>query len=235
MNSISKRLHTIAEFIKDGTRVADIGSDHAYLPTFLVQSGKTNFVIAGEANEGPYQSALKQIKAVGIQDHVDVRKGNGLEVLRQGEVDTIVIAGMGGGLIVQILTEGIEKLKGVQQLVLQPNVGEELVRKFAIEYEWQLSAEMIIEEDERIYEILVFQRGDALQPYRNQHQPLELLLKLGPYLINKKEAAFIKKWKRELTQYETIMEQLLSANQSNAMEKREQLFSEYKQIKEILH
>lgn len=228
-------MHTIAELIHDDAQVADIGSDHAYLPTYLVQSGKTNFVIAGEVNEGPYRSALKQISEAGLQSKVDVRKGNGLSVLIQGEVDTIVIAGMGGALISQILTEGIDKMIGVKQLVLQPNVAEDMVRKFAVENGWELKEEVIIEEYERIYEILSFIRGDAMKPYRNQQLPIELLLKLGPYLVNKKESAFIKKWTRELVQYEVVMDQLLQANQQNALKRREELLSEYEQIKEILY
>ncbi len=231
---ISNRLYKISEFINKGARVADIGSDHAYLPTFLVQSGKTNFVIAGEVNDGPFQSALKQINEAGLSDYVDVRKGNGLAVLQHGEVDTIVIAGMGGSLIAQILTEGIDKLEEVQQLILQPNVGSELVRKFALEHGWELRAEIIIEEDDRIYEILSFVRGDAFRPYRDQEISIALLFKMGPFLIRQKDKVFLKKWTHELSQYELIIEELLRSSHSNALQKREELLREYMQIKEII-
>lgn len=236
MISISKRLNTIAHMIKQGYKVADIGSDHAFLPTYLVLSGISTYVVAGEVNEGPYQSALRQVQARNMEKQIHVRKGNGLAVLNSNaEVDTIVIAGMGGGLIVQILTEGIDKLKGVKQLILQPNVGAELVRKFAIDHGWELMTETILEEDEHIYEILSFERGDAYKPYRNQAYSLDLLIKLGPFLIQQKEASFFKKWERELDQYARIMEQLKESDQDTAMIKRAQIEIKYKQIKEIIN
>lgn len=235
MSVISKRLHTIADFIPNGAKVADIGSDHAYLPTYLVQSGKSHVVIAGEVNEGPYQSALKQIRETGLQEFVTVRKGNGLEVLQLGEVDTIVIAGMGGSLIVQILTDGLEKLSEVKKLVLQPNVGEELVRKFAIENGWELIDEAIIEEDQRIYEILSFKRGDALKPYRDQNIALEALLKFGPFLLQKQGDILNKKWQRELQKIEIVMKQLQQSQHPTSIDKQEQIKREYNMIKEMLH
>lgn len=234
MIQLSKRLQTIADFVPYGAKVADIGSDHAYLPTYLVQSGKCTYVVAGEVNDGPYESAKRHIKQLKLEEQVMVRKGNGLEVIQPGEVNTIVIAGMGGSLIAQILDQGLHKLEGVNRLILQPNVGEQFVRMFAIGNGWELIEEVILEEDGVLYEILVFHRGDALRPYRESSVPLPLLTKLGPFLVKENSPLFRKKWERELGKMVAILKQLEHSIQPEVKEKREILQEQYHLIKELL-
>lgn len=234
MIQLSLRLHTIAQLIPNGAKVADIGSDHAYLPAYLVQSGKSRYVIAGEVNDGPYESAKRNIKQLKLEEYVYVRKGNGLEVIQPNEVDTIVIAGMGGSLITQILLQGLTKLEGVSRLILQPNVGENFVRMFAISHGWELTKEVILEEDGVIYEILDFTRGDSLRPYRDSSLPFPFLVKLGPFLMQENSPLFRKKWQRELSKMEVILQQLQKSTNPEAVEKRMIMQEEYEQIKELL-
>ncbi len=104
IEKLSKRLETVVSYIKPNMKIADIGSDHAYLPCFAVKNGIASYAIAGEVVEGPYQSALNQVEAAQLTEKISVRKGNGLEVLRnEDQIDCIVIAGMGGSLITEIL------------------------------------------------------------------------------------------------------------------------------------
>ncbi|WP_077618832.1 tRNA (adenine(22)-N(1))-methyltransferase [Bacillus sinesaloumensis] len=207
---LSKRLETVASYIPKGAILADIGSDHAYLPCYAFLNGIITRGVAGEVAEGPLQSAKKQIKKNNLDLKIEARKGDGLEVIQPNEVTCITIAGMGGSLIRSILDNGKDKLQGVERLVLQPNIGASTIREWLIENGWELIAEEILEEDKKIYEVLVAENGDPLNPYENKEQ--EILL--GPFLVKEKNAVFKKKWSHELKHWENIMSQLEIAEES---------------------
>src|SRR5699024_3765634 len=118
---ISDRLSAVARLIPPGRIVADIGSDHAQLLVHLAEHQVLDRGIAGEVNRGPYENAADRVRESGWSDRIDVRLGDGLKVLRPGEADVVVLAGMGGSLIASILSRGKEKLDATTQLVLQPN------------------------------------------------------------------------------------------------------------------
>lgn len=223
---ISQRLQTIAGYCPTSSRVADIGSDHALLSTYLLVHHIASHVILGELNEGPYQVACKQINGLQTRDRASVRKGDGLAVLSPGEVDVICIAGMGGQLIASILEAGKAKLVGVKRLVLQPNVGEEVVRRWLYEHGWQLIDETILEEDGIIYEILVAENGDPQKPYHQQDRSQEELMRLGPILWEKKLPALAKKWERERSKWQHIKEQIQRSAREEAKERLDQIETE---------
>ncbi|MED4585716.1 tRNA (adenine(22)-N(1))-methyltransferase TrmK [Brevibacillus choshinensis] len=232
--TISKRLETIASYCPEGARVADIGSDHALLASYLLLKGIASHVIAGELNEGPYQAALKQIHTLQIRDRASVRKGDGLAVLQPGEVDVVCIAGMGGQLIASILEAGIDKLNGVKRLVLQPNVGEEAVRRWFFDHGWRLIAETILEEDSIIYEILVAERGDVALPYENKERTKEELLRVGPFLWEQKQPALVQKWLHEREKWEKVLAQLSRSDKPEAAERIKQIKAEVEWIDGVI-
>lgn len=232
--TISKRLETIARYCPKGARVADIGSDHALLASYLLVEDIASFVIAGELNEGPYQAALKQIHTLQIRDRASVRKGDGLAVINPGEVEVVCIAGMGGQLIASILENGNEKLTGVKRLILQPNVGEELVRHWFLENEWQLVSETILEEDGILYEILVAERGDANAPYAQTDRTLEELVRIGPFLWQEKPPQLHTKWQHEREKWTKVRTQLERSDKPEAKERLKQIESEIEWIDGVL-
>lgn len=232
--SISKRLQTIARYCPEGARVADIGSDHALLASYLLVKGIASFVIAGELNEGPFQAAKKQIHTLQVKDRASVRKGNGLAVLQPGEADVICIAGMGGQLIVSILEAGKDKLEGVQRLILQPNVGEEAVRLWMIENGWQLIAESILQEDGVIYEILVAERGNPTLPYEGKDRTQQELLRIGPFLWVEKSEVLQAKWLHEHEKWQKIIVQLKRSDKPEAAERIKEIEAEVKWIDEVI-
>ncbi|HAT55745.1 MAG TPA: tRNA (adenine(22)-N(1))-methyltransferase TrmK, partial [Lactobacillus sp.] len=120
---LSKRLAAVASYVPKSARIADIGSDHAYLPVYLAKRNQIAFAVAGEVVDGPFENAVSEIAAQRLTDKIDARLGDGITVLRpEDRIDTIVIAGMGGTLISDILERGWQHLSGQERLVLQPNV-----------------------------------------------------------------------------------------------------------------
>lgn len=249
MIKLSERLQMVANFVSPGSRIADIGSDHAMLPIFLVQNEKCTSAIAGELNFGPYEAARKGIAAAGLSKAIEARRGDGLAVLQAGEADVITICGMGGSLMCDILEEGRKagKLDGVRELVLQPNVGESLVRTWLLQNGWYLNGETILEEDRKIYEILHAVRDDKSADknealYDGSFLALDkdkdwlrmMLIEMGPYLLRNPSEVLIKKWKQELGKLERIRNQMSQSELPDAEQKRKQFLAGMKAIEEVL-
>ena len=253
ITKLSDRLLTIAGLVQDGARVADIGSDHALLPVYLVSKGQCPSAIAGELNQGPYEAARRQVREAGLTQKIDVRKGNGLAVVTPGETDSVTIAGMGGHLIATILEEGriAGKLEQVSELVLQPNVGEDAVRHWLTKHDWALTDEQILEEDGKIYEVLRATRAEdaALhngELYKSSNLPVgthsnisdaeavELLYRLGPHLLAAPNEVFYLKWNSELRKMDRICTQMEQSEAEEAAVRAKQFRLEMAQIEEVL-
>ncbi|MDQ6421101.1 class I SAM-dependent methyltransferase [Paenibacillus sp. LHD-117] len=249
MIKLSRRLQRIADYVTEGARVADIGSDHALLPVYLLQIGKCPSAIAGELNAGPLQAAKKQAADAGLKSRISARQGNGLAVLEPGEADTVTIAGMGGSLMSAILEEGHAsgKLVGVKELVLQPNVGEDEVREWLLEKGWFLAAESILEEDGKIYEVLhavndpnaasqnqSIYNGDFLGLAYEKELLHRVLLRMGPYLLRESSPVLTLKWKSEIKKLERIIAQMSGSELAESAAKAEQFRKEIGIIEEVL-
>lgn len=151
---ISKRLRTVASMVSEGCRVADIGTDHAYVPILLVTEGRTEKALAMDIGKGPLERAEAHIREQGLQDKIETRLSNGLAAYRQGEADSIVIAGMGGALMERILSDGADKYTGVKELILSPQSELFLVRRWLGENGWQIMKEIMLEEDGKYYAVM---------------------------------------------------------------------------------
>ncbi len=151
---IDSRMQAVMNFVSFGSRVADIGADHGYLSIELAKSGRAAKIIATEKNIYPCEAALKNISAAGFGEAIDVRLGDGLQVLTAGEVDTICIAGMGGALIRKILDDAPEVVQSARQLILQPMNGVKKIRAWLAENDWTIDDEDLAESAGIIYEII---------------------------------------------------------------------------------
>lgn len=229
---LSKRLEAVASFIPKGSVLADIGSDHAYLPCYAYLQGMIEKGVAGEVVEGPFQSAVQQVRKTELDHAIEVRKGDGLEVISPNEVTCITIAGMGGTLIQSILEKGKDKLAGVQTLILQPNIGAKKIRKWLLDNGWELVAEQILLDDGRIYEILVANRGESEKPYLHNK---DASLLVGPFLVKEKNDVFIQKWTHELAHWKKIVAQLEVAAKTEANEtKMKELREKIRLVEEVI-
>jgi len=214
---LSKRLETVASFVPTGAIIADIGSDHAYLPCYLINKKIAKKAIAGEVVKGPFETAVKQVRDEGLIHKISVRLADGLDAIDESDkVDTITIAGMGGPLIVSILEKNPSALTHVTRLILQPNIHSKVIREWAIRNNWALLDEVILEEDDKIYEVLVLQRGEM------KLSEQELLL--GKHLIVEKCDVFIKKWQREVENLKRVLASMEEAEPTaEIVTKREEL------------
>lgn len=214
---LSKRLQAVASFVTQNAIVADIGSDHAYLPTYLVQKGTVKKAIAGEVVEGPFESALKNVKRHGLTNSITVRLASGLAAIEESDgVDTVTIAGMGGTLIASILEEGEARLANVQRIIAQPNIHAQAVREWAMVNGWLIINEQILKEDGKIYEIVVLEKGQSMYD--------ELSLLVGPVLLEEKNDVFYEKWTSEMTQWTEVLRSIEHATETPLiLEKKKQL------------
>ncbi|MGQ7461443.1 tRNA (adenine(22)-N(1))-methyltransferase [Streptococcus suis] len=221
---LSRRLEVVASYVPQGARLVDVGSDHAYLPLFLVEQGRIDFAVAGEVVQGPYQSALQNVEQAGQTDTISVRLANGLAAVELADQVTVVtVAGMGGRLIAEILEAGKGKLNSVERLVLQPNNREDDVRRWLLAHDFQLVAEEILEENDKIYEILVAEKGNVALTADQ--------LRFGPYLLQEQSAIFQKKWLKELDKLTYALEQVPLERQAD----RSAISQKIQQIQEVLH
>ncbi|MFC7684653.1 tRNA (adenine(22)-N(1))-methyltransferase [Ureibacillus sp. GCM10028918] len=227
--NLSKRLEAVASFVPTGAVVADIGSDHAYLPCYLVHNGIVTKAIAGEVVKGPFESALRQVKLEGLQNNITVRLADGLKAVEKRDgVDTITIAGMGGPLIVSILEKSPEVLNGVTRLILQPNIHAKVIREWAIGNHWAILDEVILKEDDKIYEILVLQRGEM--------ELTEQEILLGKQLMANKTDVFVEKWSKEINNWKRILNSIKQADHTtDIVKKREEVIHLIKLVEEALN
>ncbi|MFD2046087.1 tRNA (adenine(22)-N(1))-methyltransferase [Ornithinibacillus salinisoli] len=224
---LSKRLQIVASYLPQGANFADIGSDHAYLPCYVCANDVTARAIAGEVNEGPYQSAKDTVTYYQMNGSIDVRLGDGLNVVRPAEVDQVVIAGMGGALIKSILEQGKDKLQEVKRIIAQPNVDEKNVRSWLINNGYVITHEGITEENGHTYEIIVADKSE------NQMSLTDQEILFGPFLLKNRPSVFYDKWKLELEKRLRVIEQLQQAK-VKPTDKIKQFESELNMIEEVL-
>ena len=159
MLSLSPRLSAVCDLVPTCRCVADIGTDHAYVPIFLTETGRIQSAVASDIHEGPAKRAEADVAQSGLRDKISVRIGAGLTPLAPGEADGAVIAGMGGLMIIQILKDGKNIAETMDFLVLQPQNHQRELRKWLAENGFRIDAEQLAKEDRMLYQILRVRRG----------------------------------------------------------------------------
>lgn len=215
--NLSNRLKTVASLIPKGSVLADIGTDHAYLPIYALQNGIICRAICGDVREGPLLAARKNVREANLEDEIVIRKGDGLAVIEpDDQVDCITICGMGGSLITSILEQGKDQLTSVKALILQPNNAAEQVRHWLINHNWKLAQEIILEEEGHIYEILLARPDSGVR--RSTYSEKALLF--GPFLLKEKSVPFQKKWAREKREWIRILDELQKAEETPEIQRK---------------
>ena len=155
---LSKRIYALADAVNQGDNVADIGTDHGYVPMLLMRDGKSPRVIMSDISEGSLAKAKETFELAHLSDKVDpadFRTGDGLDTIGKGEVDEIIIGGLGGHTIVQILNADMDKSKSFKRLILQPRKHSGTLRHYLYTHGWNIESEMLAEEGKFACEIIM--------------------------------------------------------------------------------
>jgi tRNA (adenine22-N1)-methyltransferase len=171
---LNPRLLKIAELISPCQSLADIGTDHGYIPIYSILNGTARSAIASDINKGPVARAQKNVRAFGLSDRISLRVGPGLTTVKAGEAETIVIAGMGGILISDILEESKETVNAARQLILQPMTAAKELREYLCKNSFTIEKEFLTAEDEKIYNIICVSPGG-----RTKYTTKDMLLGSG--------------------------------------------------------
>lgn len=222
---LSTRLAAIASFVPRGSHVIDVGTDHAYIPIYLVEEGLAVSCLATDINKGPLEKAKKNLVAHGIH-HVELMQTNGVEGINPDQGDVLMISGMGGYLIVDILKRGQALLKNIKRLILQPQQDIVEVRKYLHTIGFCIVDETFVKDEEKYYTVIVAEPGK--EQYVNEYEYL-----YGKCLIEKKLPVF-KEWiEMKLAKQEGIYKALQNQDSASANARRVELEKEIQTLREV--
>ncbi|MDO4942527.1 MAG: class I SAM-dependent methyltransferase [Lachnospiraceae bacterium] len=219
---LSKRLQMIAQMVSEGNRLVDIGTDHGYIPIYLLQKGKIPTAIAMDIGEGPLKRAEDHIKAYCFESKAVCRLSNGFEKYRSGEADTAVIAGMGGDLMTKILNDGIEKLP--DELILQPQSEWFKVRGFLMEHCYEIIQEEMLIEDGKYYVAIKAKKGV-------RYKLTELELIYGPLLLKQNHPVLKEYLQNGYHTMKGIFKHLMDVDTESANRRKAEIEKQIEQIK----
>lgn len=151
---LTKRLNEIAGMVNNNSIVADIGTDHGYIPKFLIDKEIAKMVIATDISKGSLDKTIGYIEEENLSDYINARLGDGLDPIKPFEVDTIIIAGMGGLLIAEILETNKKKLDSYIEYILQPMVGADELRKYLTNNGFRIIDDKVVREGDKFYEVI---------------------------------------------------------------------------------
>ena len=224
---LTNRLCCIASKVPNGAKVADIGTDHAYVPVFLVQNNISSKVIASDINIGPLKRAQKHIKDSGVENFIETRLGPGLQILKSNEADTIIIAGMGGMLIRDILSEAEGVLNSVRTLILQPMIAQEVLREWLYNNNFKIVDEALSREEDKIYTVIVAEHGFEVVD--------EIYYDIGKKLIEKKDSLLTEYLEKKINEINKVLRYLGGQQTKNTIQREKECQDKLNKYTEILN
>lgn len=222
---LTPRLEAIAKMIPEGAVIADVGTDHGYLPLALLKQKQIPSAIAADINEKPLASARRNAGKEFI-DQMQFRLGNGIEPIGRAEVDLVVIAGMGGELISEILSADWEKTRSISTYILQPMVKVPVLREFLLQNQFRILDESLVREGNKFYQIIKVTHGE--EPH-----VLPIYREIGPVILKKGGRVLKEYLDFRIERIEIIQKQLRACldaktNEIASWEMKKQAFLEVK-------
>ena len=226
---LSKRLYAVASLVTEGASVADIGTDHGYVPIYLMKNKIASKVIALDINKGPLERARMHVIGHGLKGQIETRLSDGLKNVKPGEVDTMIAAGMGGGLVIKILNDSREVVDQLTYCILQPQSEIAKVRKYLAKNQLKIVDEDMVEEDGKFYPMMKVVHGEP-----EEYEEYEYIY--GKKLLEKKHIVLEKYLLREQCSKQSILEQLRVRleNSESARQRAVEMIDELELINQAL-
>ena len=226
---LSKRLMKIASYVNYCEAIADIGTDHGYIPIYLVKNNKCNSAIASDINKGPIEKASTNIRFEGLSEKIKCLLGGGLKPLKVGEVNGVIIAGMGGNLIRDIILEDIEKVKLYDFLILQPAQNPEVLRGFLYNNNFEILNEDLILDDGKFYELFKVKYNENAKKINIKD---EISYEISSILLESNNSLVKDYIKSKIKKYENIIT-YIKDDTSLAKKKKDILNEKINKLKEM--
>ncbi|WP_315071084.1 class I SAM-dependent methyltransferase [uncultured Clostridium sp.] len=225
---VSKRLAWIMEKMDKVQVVMDVGTDHGYIPINLVKSDIVNKVIASDINKEPLNKARINASLEGVIDKIDLRLGGGLEPLRIKEAEVVLIAGMGGNLIRDILEKDLEKVKHLKYLLLQPAQNPEILREYLYNNDYEIIDEDICLDENKYYEIF------KVRYKKRDYISLEnIFYEISPIMLNRKLPLLKAYIESKIEKNKRIMD-FIKDNTEHAEMRKSELLEKNKKLQGLL-
>ncbi len=231
MISLSERLSMVASLVSPGSIVADIGCDHAHTSIYLTEAGIAKSCIAADVRKGPLEAARKNVSEHKLEGKIDIRLSDGLQAISAGEADTVLISGMGGLLIIDILSAFPEKTERIRELVLSPQSDVDKVRVWLSEHHFRITDEKMCRDAGKFYiaikavntdisgeDFSDIGEGDPKQP------------EFSEILRKKKDPAYLAFLEHELKEREKISEKLKSDTGEKARGRLTEIYNETRRL-----
>lgn len=197
MIKLSKRLEVISSLIPNGVKIVDIGCDHGLLSIYLAQSKKVKKVIAADINENALGNAKENIKKYKLEEMIETRLGDGLDVIKEeDEIDSVVIAGMGEHTIIGMFKKNLKKLENIKTMIIQSNTRTPHLRREVVKLGYLIQDEEIVQDGKKIYTVIKFSKGKKRYKEREYY--------FGPVLLKKNSDVFKEYNKQELAKLYVI-------------------------------
>ena len=224
---LSQRLQAIGNFVPNNSIVADIGTDHGYIPAYLIQNNISKRVIGTDISKGSLEKIIDYIRELGIEHRVDTRLGDGLEVIKPYEIDTVIIAGMGGLLIRDILENHKKVTDSIINFIFQPMVASKELRQYLIENKFEIIKEELVKEEDKYYEIIYAKKGLSFIEK-------DIYYEISQFLIKERHPLLKEFIEEKITSTKKIMEEIKDIGSEKSQERYLELQNSLEDYEEVL-
>lgn len=216
----------IFDCVRPGAKVADVGTDHAHIPIALIAENRADRVIAVDIKEGPLEIAKNNVAEYGFLDRIDIRRSDGLEAILPEEVDTVIIAGLGGNVICDILSRAIGF--DTHDFILQPMTAQDELREFLLRNGYRIVRESLAKEEDKIYDVMI-----VLHEWEETVTEDDLYFHIGRSLIAEKDPLLLEFLDKKIRQLEVIDEGLtLSGSEPERLERVKSLREKMEEVRQ---